>query len=152
MKIVSKDQMFLPKKETVRVVAGVTKMIEWDYVVVYVRNKQAPYDTPTNFYFTFYGSGDYYLDEVCNLVEQWTYFRGVCHKHYEPGSHEYNRAKLLACTTVATFRRNYLKKYGSPPNPLGLRPTLDINLIKPKKDHSKSLKQKDHRNQVKMNL
>ncbi|MES2966783.1 MAG: hypothetical protein V4668_03275, partial [Patescibacteria group bacterium] len=84
-----------------------------------------PHEAPTHLYFTFLGSGDYYLDEVVRLVDQWTYRRGQCLFEIAEGTHEYYRAKKMACDVVATYRKNYLKEHGQPPNPLCLTGTLN---------------------------
>ncbi|MES2749352.1 MAG: hypothetical protein V4606_03090 [Patescibacteria group bacterium] len=128
MKKVPPETLFLPQKES-RIVCGGT-LVEWDYAVVYVYPKMRPHEAPTHMYFTFLGSGDYYLDEVMKLVDQWTYRRGTCLFVVAEGTHEYYRAKKMACDVVATYRKNYLKEYGQPPNPLCLTGTLNENLIK----------------------
>ena len=129
MEKVSTDHQFLPNKSTKRVICGVT-VVEWDYAVVYARNKLAPYELPTHLYFQFIGSGDCYLDELATLVEQWSHFRGVCNHPYGPGDHEYYRARRMAIQVVTTYREKYRAKHGGPPNPFCLAHTLDENLIK----------------------
>lgn len=123
------DTLFLPRQERRRAIAG-KSLVEWHYAVVYVHSVDQPHDPPTFCYFCFYGSGDYYLDEVATLVDQWTYYRGKCLRYFPEGSHEYNRARQLACQVVGTYRQNYLKKHGAPPNPLLLAGTLDEDLVR----------------------
>ena len=129
MQTVPTDHQFLPQKRAARVICGVT-IVEWDYAVVYVRNKQFPHDPPTHLYFQFIGSGDCYLDEMATLVDQWTHFRGGCNRPYGPGDHEYHRARKMAIQVVTTYRALYRTKHGGPPNPLCLDHTLDENLVK----------------------
>ena len=129
MQSVPTDHQFLPHKDEERVICGVT-IVEWDYAVVYVRNKQFSHDPPTHLYFQFIGSGDCYLDEMATLVDQWTHYRGVCNRIYGPGDHEYHRARKMAIKVVTTYRDKYRAKHGGPPNPLCLARTLDENLVK----------------------
>ncbi len=130
-KHVPTNVQFLPEKDGRRVICGIT-LVEWNFCVVYVHSKDNPFDLPTHLYFSFYGSGDCYLDEIASLVDQWTFFRGHCHHTYKPGDHEYARARKMAIQAVATYRSNYLKKLGSPPNPLLLERTLNEDLAKRK--------------------
>ncbi len=123
------DTLYLPQRERRRAIAGAS-IVEWHYVVVYVHSVDHPHEPPTFFYFQFYGNGDYYLDEVATLVDQWTFFRGQCLRYFPQGSHEYNRAKQLAARVVGTYRRNYLARHGTAPNPLLLQGTLDENLVR----------------------
>ncbi len=125
------EKLFLPEPGLRRIVCGVL-VSEWNYAVVYVRNQNNDLKTTQKFYFTFFGSGSYYLDEVVTYVEQWTYVRGDTATHYHVGSHEYNRARKMACQTVGTYRRRYLVKHGNGPNPLRLERTLDECLTNPR--------------------
>lgn len=134
MEKVTTDVLFLPQKEERRVICGVT-LVEWYFAVVYVHQKDRSYEPPTQMYFTFLGAGDYYLDEVVALVDQWTYRRGQCLFTITVQSHEFYRARKMACQAVGTYRNNYLNKHGSPPNPLCLKGTLDQNLIKKRIRH-----------------
>jgi hypothetical protein len=125
------DRLFLPEKDNKRIVCGVT-IVEWHFAVVYVHQEKKQFEPPTQMYFTFYGSGDYRLDEIAQLVDQWTFRRGACLYTVPEGSHEYYRAKQMACKTVGTYRRRYLSLHGQPPNPLCLTNTLDEDLVKQK--------------------
>jgi len=129
MQHVDETHQFLPMKNRTRVICGKT-LAEWDYAVVYVHNKEKPYDPPTHMYFTFIGSGNYRLDEVIQLVDQWTYYRGKCFHPYDTKNHEYWRARKMAIKVVETYRRHYYKKHGTPPNTLGLAHTLDPDLAR----------------------
>lgn len=129
MQHVDETYKFLPMKNRTRIICGKT-LVEWDYAVVYVHNKENPHDPPTHLYFTFLGSGDYHLEEVIRLVDQWTYYRGKCFHEYHLGDHEYARARKMAIQVVETYRRDYFKKHGTPPNTLGLQHTLDPNLAR----------------------
>lgn len=128
MKSVPHTTNFLPAKTNDQVICGKT-IVEWAYAVVYVHNKQNPREPPTHLHFTFFGSGDYYLEEVVTFVDQWTYFRGECVHAYTHEDHEFRRAKKMACQIVGTYRRKYLDTHGGPPNPLLLQRTLDENLV-----------------------
>lgn len=125
------DELPYPRlpEEVIRVVCGNT-LITWNHAVVYVRNKQEPYDPPTHFHFTFLGTGDCYLDEIGVLVGQWTFYNQKCLHSYQPGDHEYQRAYRAAWRAVATFRARYVRQYGSPPDPLGLGGEISPELIK----------------------
>ena len=142
-------ELFLPEKSRQWIICGLTS-VEWDYAVVYVHQKARPYEPPTHMYFTFHATGKYSLYSVAKLADQWTYFRGKCHFVIAEGTEEFYRAKKMACKTVATYRRNYLKKHGTPPNPLCLSKTLDENLVR------KKIKQKInhplYQHQLKLNL
>lgn len=129
MKRIATTELLLPEKSRERVICGTT-VIEWYFAVVYVHNKQKPYDPPTHLHFSFLGSGDYYLDEVVALVDQWTFYRCACIHTYNLGDHEYYRARKMAIQVTGTYRRDYLKKHGSAPNPLGLLYTPDPDLAK----------------------
>lgn len=124
MKKISPESQLLPEQKLLRIVCGVF-VSEWNYSVVYIRNPNCDNKTTQKFYFTFYASGNYYLNEVATYVEQWTYRRGDSINFYPVGSHEYYRARKMAIMSVGTFRRNYLRSYGSEPNPLMIRGTLD---------------------------
>jgi hypothetical protein len=128
-KLVPTDTLFLPEKGRERVVCGVT-LVEWDYVVVYVHDKKHPHDLPTHLYFQVRGSGNYRLDEVTQIVDQWTFYRGACLRTYREDEHEFLRAKQMAWRAVGTFRRNYLSEHGTEPNPLLLSGTLDETLAR----------------------
>jgi hypothetical protein len=97
--------------------------IEWDRAVVVVHPKGNHYGIPTRMLFEFPaphdGAKKYALQSVISLADQWTYVRGICYLSYHEDTHEFYRARQLAIKTVATYRRNYLKKYGAVPNELG---------------------------------
>ncbi len=103
-----------PDTKTQRVICGKT-VVDWDQAVVYVHNKKNPHTLPTHLHFTFFGSGEYLLDEVAYLAGQWTHYPNKCLHTCTPGSHEYCRARQMAIRVVETYRRNYLKKHGMPP-------------------------------------
>lgn len=141
------DNLFLPEPGLRHLPCGV-HVREWNYCVVYVRSPHSDQSVTQKFYFTFYATGDYYLDEVVTLVEQWTHWRGDSFAHFASDSHEFRRARKMACKTVGTYRRKYLAKHGSEPNPLLLKRTLDDSLTPIKKqllfsrpDHSGSAQQ-----------
>lgn len=121
------ETIFLPEQGKKWITCG-KLLVEWDYAVVYVHQKARPYEAPTCMYFTFHATGKYSLYKVAKIADQWTYFRGKCNFVIAEGTEEFVRAKGMACKVVATYRRNYLKKHGSPPNPLLLTQTLDENL------------------------
>lgn len=131
MKKTSTDHVFLPDKDDAHVVCGVT-VVDWNEVVVYVHPKTAPYGTPTHLHFTFFGSGDYRLDEVVRWVDQWTYYVGHVVHPIRPQSHEFYRAKEVATKAVATFRRNYLARCGMEPMSLLQTTHLDRRLLNKK--------------------
>ncbi len=124
-----RETQFLPEKGHERIVCGVS-LVEWDYVVVYVHEKKNPFAPPTHLYFQVRGTGDYRLDEVTRIVDQWTDYRGACWRTFNEHEHEFLRAKQMAWRAVATYRRNYLDKHGVEPNPLLLTGTLDENLAR----------------------
>lgn len=119
----------LPEHHRQRVICGKT-IAAWDHAVVYVKNRHDPYGPPTHLYFSFVGYGPCLTTEVCAFVDQWTYYRGVCHYSYKPGDHEYHRARNMAIQVVETYRRRYMKKHGQAPNPLGLQGTLNPDLAR----------------------
>lgn len=128
-KPVPPETLFLPHRGKERIVCGVT-LVAWDYVVVYVHDRKDPFGLPTHLYFQVRGTGDYYLDEVTKIVDQWTFYRGACWRTFNEGEHEFQRAKQMAWRAVATYRRNYLDKHGAEPNPLLLTGTLDEDLAR----------------------
>ncbi len=128
-KLVPPDTLFLPEEGRERIVCGIT-LVEWDYVVVYVHDRKDPFGLPTHLYFQVRGTGDYRLDEITKIVDQWTFYRGACWRTFNEDEHEFKRAKQMAWRAVATYRRNYLKKHGTEPNPLILTGTLDDDLAR----------------------
>jgi hypothetical protein len=116
-------------QEVTRIVCGNT-LVYWDGAVVYVRNRRSPYDAPTHLHFVFIGSGQCYLDEIGVLAGQWTFYNTKCVHVYRSDEHEYRRAYRAAWKAVATYRKNYVKKHGSPPDPLGLGGEISPELLK----------------------
>jgi len=147
-KPISTDVLILPRPKEHQIVCGIT-LVVWNFCVVYVHSKDRPFDPPTHLYFSFLGDGDYFLEEVVALVDQWTFFRGQCHHVYKPGDHEYFRARKMAISAVGTYRKNYLKEHGSPPNPLLLERTLNEKLARRK---TKAINQKKLKGQYEEQL
>lgn len=123
-----------------RVICGKT-LVGWDFAIVYVHNKKNPHTKPTHLYFTFFGEGDCYLDEIIHLESQWTDYNETCLYTYglgnkndphDNGDHEYWRARKMAIQLVTTYRDNYLAEHGSPPNSLEVEHQLDQSLVRKK--------------------
>ncbi len=123
-----------------RVFCGKT-LVGWYFAIVYVHNKKNPNTKPTHLHFSFLGSGDCYLDEIAELVDQWTDYKKTCRYRYGPGNkndpddngdHEYWRARKMAIQVVTTERERYLKKHGTAPDMFGQPHEPDSNLVKKK--------------------
>jgi len=131
-----------PPEREQRVICGKT-IAAWDHAVVYVHDKQQPYELPTHLYFSFVGFGSCLTTEVCRLVDQWTFYRGHCHRTYRENEHECKRGRVMAIQVVETYRRTYLKRHGQAPNPLLLAGTLNPDLARKRTDKIIRQKQAD---------
>ena len=114
----------LPVKPNDRVVCGKT-LVEWEYAVLYVHDKKNRYNYPTHLYFSFVGKGPCLTTEVCEFVDQWTFYFGQCLRLFKRQEQEFKRARKMAIQVVETYRSNYMDEHGQPPNPLCLQGTLD---------------------------
>ena len=103
---------------------------DYDFAVIEVHAKSNPYASPTAILFHIPVEENLGAPLRAIAIEQWTYRRGHCLRTFGEHEHEFFAARALAKQVVATYRRHYLKKHGSPPHPATL--TAGVTYGRPK--------------------